>query len=154
MSIEQANTSDVPTESLRRDAVPATGLTEAEAQARLHRDGANEVPERRVHPLARFVRKFWGLSAWMLELIAVLSLILHRTADFWIALSLIVVNAVVSFLQEESLEAVASSRQLQVTARVRRDGMESPCGARTGRGDMVRIRLEISSRPARDHRRR
>lgn len=46
------------------------GLTIAEAQARLQRDGANEVPEKRSHPLLRLAKKFWGLSAWMIELIA------------------------------------------------------------------------------------
>ena len=144
MSMEQANTSDLQTASLRSDAVPATGLTEAEARARLQRDGPNEVPERRVHPLARFVRKFWGLSAWMLELIAVLSLLLHRRADFWIAVSLLFVNAVVSFLQEQKASGAVASlrRQLQVTARVRRDGIWKALAARElVVGDTVRIRL-------------
>lgn len=53
-----------------------TGLhASSDAQARLAQIGANEVPERRERPLARFARKFWGLSVWMLELIVFLSLI-------------------------------------------------------------------------------
>ncbi|HQR72165.1 MAG TPA: cation-transporting P-type ATPase [Burkholderiaceae bacterium] len=62
-----------------RDSSARQGLTSAEAQARLLRDGANEVLERRSYPLARFATKFWGLSAWMLELIAALSFLLHKT---------------------------------------------------------------------------
>jgi H+-transporting ATPase len=52
-----------------------TGLSTSDAQGRLAQIGANEVPESRERPLARFARKFWGLSAWMLELIVFLSLI-------------------------------------------------------------------------------
>ena len=74
------------------------GLAGPEAASRLERDGPNEVPEQKSHPLLGFARKFWGLSAWMLELIAVLSFILGKVADFWIALSLLAVNAVLSFL--------------------------------------------------------
>lgn len=45
------------------------GLTAVEARVRLEREDTNEVPEKRTHPLARFAGKFWGLPAWMLELI-------------------------------------------------------------------------------------
>ena len=73
------------------------GLASADVTARLARDGPNEVPEKRSHPLLRFARKFWGLSAWMIELIVLLSLILHKSADLWVALSLLVMNAVPVF---------------------------------------------------------
>src|SRR5579863_8174592 len=95
-----------------------TGLTSVEALARLARDGANEVPEKKRHPLLGFIRKFWGLSAWMIELIALLSLILHKYADLWVALSLLVINAVLSFLQEQHASAAVEllRHRLQVTA--------------------------------------
>ena len=69
------------------------GLSGQEAAARLDREGPNEVPERKSHPFIRFARKFWGLSAWMLELIALLSFVLGKRADLWIALALLVINA-------------------------------------------------------------
>ena len=49
------------------------GLSADEAADRLRRDGPNDIPEPRSHPLLDFARKFWGLSAWMIELIAALS---------------------------------------------------------------------------------
>jgi H+-transporting ATPase len=60
----------------------------------------------------------------MIELIVVLSFILHNWADLWVALSLLVVNAVLSFLQEQRASAAVSAlrHRLQVTARVLRDG--------------------------------
>ncbi len=119
------------------------GLTSAEAAARLAREGANEVPERKSHPVIGFLRKFWGLSAWMLELIVVLSFVLGKTADFWIALSLLLVNAALSFLQEQraSSAVLILRRQLQVVARVLRDRLWQSMPARLlVAGDVIRLR--------------
>ena len=65
---------------------PTTGLAKADADARFAKQGPNEVPEKRSHPVLRLAKKFWGLSAWMIELIAVLSFFLHKRADVAIAL--------------------------------------------------------------------
>ncbi|MGE5336965.1 MAG: HAD-IC family P-type ATPase [Gemmatimonadota bacterium] len=119
------------------------GLTSAQAKARLEQYGANEVVEKQGHPVLRFAGKFWGLSAWMLELIALLSFLLHKTADFWIALALLLVNAVLSFAQEQRASAaVAALRsRMQVTARALRDGAWLPVPARDlVREDVVRVR--------------
>ena len=119
------------------------GLSQAEASARLARDGANDVPEEPSHPIVRFARKFWGLSAWMIEMIVVLSLVLHKYADLWVALSLLVVNAVLSFAQEQRASAAVTAlrRKLRVTARVLRDGAWKPVAAHVlVRGDIVRLR--------------
>jgi H+-transporting ATPase len=119
------------------------GLSGAEAQTRLAQDGANDVPEHKRHPLLQFARKFWGLSAWMLELIAVLSIALNKRADFWIAVALLVVNAFLSFLQEQRASAALTAlrSRLRVTARVLRDGAWQAIPARDlVRGDIVRVR--------------
>ncbi len=119
------------------------GLTTPEARARFENDGPNEVPEKRPHPFRRFAGKFWGLSAWMLELIVALSFVLHKRADSWIALALLVVNAILSFLQEQraSTAVAALKRRLQVTTRVLRDGTWQSLAARDlVAGDVVRIR--------------
>lgn len=119
------------------------GLTSTEGRTRLERQGPNEVPERPVHPWLDFAKKFWSLSAWMIELIAVLSFILQKYADLAIALALLVVNAVLSFLQEQRASAavVALRRQLQVTTRVLRDGCWQGLSARElVCGDVIRVR--------------
>jgi plasma-membrane proton-efflux P-type ATPase len=121
----------------------AKGLAGAEAAARLECAGPNEVPEKTAHPFLGFARKFWGLSAWMLELIVLLSFVLGKTADLWVALSLLVVNAVLSFLQEQRASAAVAAlrRQLQVTARVLRDGRWQLVPARClVPGDVIRVR--------------
>ncbi len=122
---------------------PELGLSAEEARSRLARDGPNDVPERRSHPLLRFARKFWGLSAWMLELIGVLSLALHKRADAWVALGLLIVNAGLSHLQElrASSAVAALRRRLRVDARVLRDGTWRTVAARElVRGDILRLR--------------
>lgn len=90
-----------------------------------------------------FLRKFWGLSAWMLEAIAVLSWRLHRYADMLIAASLLALNAVIAFFQERRAEGVVGAlrRRLQVNARALRDGVWKTLPARElVPGDMIRIR--------------
>ena len=52
---------------------PDIGLTHAEVDVRRKEHGSNEVAEEKRHPVLKFGRKFWGVSAWMLELIMVLS---------------------------------------------------------------------------------
>ncbi|MGQ9556225.1 MAG: cation-transporting P-type ATPase, partial [Anaerolineae bacterium] len=100
------------------------GLKQSEAQARLAAYGHNEVQERKTNPWLRFAKKFWGLSAWMLELIILLSLLLGKYVDLVIVTGLLVVNAILSFAQEQRASAVVEMlrRRLQVNARVKRDG--------------------------------
>jgi len=57
---------------------PEAGLTGAEVELRRKEHGYNEVAERHPHSFLLFIRKFWGLSAWMLELIMLLSLALRK----------------------------------------------------------------------------
>jgi magnesium-transporting ATPase (P-type) len=119
------------------------GLSSEQARARLERDGANEVPEEPARPIRDFARKFWGLSAWMIELIAGLSLFLHKYVDLAVALALLLANAILGFLQEQRASAaVAALRsRLQVTSRVLRDGAWRGVPARElVHEDVVRVR--------------
>ncbi|MDE3051143.1 MAG: plasma-membrane proton-efflux P-type ATPase, partial [Nitrospirota bacterium] len=103
--------------------IPETGLTQAEVGARRKEHGYNEVPEQRGHPVLRFLGKFWGVSAGMLELIIVLSAVLRKYSDLVVVSALLMVNAVLSFLQEHRAAGVVETlrRRLQVRARVLRD---------------------------------
>src|SRR5580692_9941195 len=76
---------------------PDTGLTPAEVDLRRMTHGYNEVAEQKGHPVLRFLQKFWGISAWMLELIMVLSAVLKNYADLAVVSALLVINAVLSF---------------------------------------------------------
>lgn len=122
---------------------PDTGLTRIEVAERLKKHGYNEVVEQKTHPVLRFLAKFWGISAWMLELIIVLSIVLGKYADLVIVSALLVVNAVLSFAQEQHAASVVAAlrRRLQVSARVRRDANWQVIPARElVPGDIIRVR--------------
>jgi magnesium-transporting ATPase (P-type) len=93
-----------------------TGLTKAEVDIRRKEQGYNEVAETKGHPALKFLQKFWGISAWMLELIIVLSAVLGKFSDLAVVSVLLVVNAVLSFMQEhcgagcKSVRAFGASR--------------------------------------------
>ncbi len=125
------------------DTPPERGLTRQQAAELLATHGYNEVLEEKPHPLRLFLKKFWGISAWMLELIMLLSLLLHKYEDFYVVSVLLVINAVLGFLQEQrAAGAVEALRQrLQVNARVLRDALWHNLPARElVPGDIIRLR--------------
>ncbi|HSH49876.1 MAG TPA: plasma-membrane proton-efflux P-type ATPase [Halomonas sp.] len=121
----------------------ATGLSEAEASARLEEFGANRLAEKKRRPLLKFLGYFWGPIPWMIEVAAILSALLHHWPDFIIIAALLIFNAVVGFWQEfkaaNALDALKS--QLAIKARVLRDGQ---WGLRDAAdlvpGDVIRVR--------------
>jgi plasma-membrane proton-efflux P-type ATPase len=122
---------------------PDTGLTNTEVEVRRKEHGFNEVAETRGHPVLGFLKKFWGISAWMLELIIVLSAVLRKHSDLVVVSALLVVNALLSFMQEHRAAGVVAvlRRRLQVSARVRRDSNWEVIPARElVPGDIVRVR--------------
>jgi H+-transporting ATPase len=123
--------------------IPETGLTRAAVDAAREQSGYNEVAEQKQHPLVGLLKKFWGLSAWMLELIIVLSAALRNYADLVLVSALLVINAVLGFVQERRAQGVVEAlrRRLQVSARVLRDSAWQLVPARElVPGDLVRVR--------------
>lgn len=106
------------------DVNPEEGLTMDAVVNRRKEYGYNEVAEQKDHPVLMFLGKFWGISAWMLELIMILSLILGKYSDLVVVSALLIVNAVLSFLQERRTAGVVAAlrRRLQVSTRVLRAG--------------------------------
>jgi H+-transporting ATPase len=122
---------------------PETGLTGADVETRRKENGYNEVAEQKGHPLLKFLGKFWGISAWMLELIMALSAVLGKFSDVVVVGALLVINAVLSFMQEHRAAGVVEAlrRRLQVSARARRDSSWQVIAARElVPGDIVRVR--------------
>ncbi|MDR3390857.1 MAG: plasma-membrane proton-efflux P-type ATPase [Sulfuriferula sp.] len=119
------------------------GLSHAEVETRRKTHGYNEVIAQKSHPVRKFLAKFWGVSAWMLELIMVLSAVLGKFADLAVVGALLVINAVLGFMQEHRAEGVVAAlrQRLQVSARVLRDASWQVIPARELiPGDIVRVR--------------
>jgi len=136
-------TASVPDTLAALNVNPETGLTHAEVDTRRKEHGYNEVAEQKGHPMLKFLRKFWGISAWMLELIMVLSAVLRKFSDLVVVGALLVVNAVLGFMQERRAAGVVEAlrKRLQVNARVRRESNWQVIPARElVPGDIVRVR--------------
>ncbi|MBO3797944.1 MAG: plasma-membrane proton-efflux P-type ATPase [Candidatus Brockarchaeota archaeon] len=119
------------------------GLSQSEVDRRLKQYGYNEVPEKKVHPIVLFVRKFWGLTAWMLEAIIVLALVLGKYIDLYTVTALLVLNSILGFIQEQRASKAVEllKSKLQINARVLRDGVWRLVPSRElVPGDVVRVR--------------
>lgn len=123
---------------------PATGLSQAAIAALITQYGYNEITENKNHPLLNFLSKFWGLTAWMLEFIVVLSVFLHNFSDAYVVGGLLILNALISFtLEQSAANAVAELRKkLQVNVKLLRDSSWKTALARElVPGDIIRVRI-------------
>jgi H+-transporting ATPase len=131
-------------ELLTRLESSAQGLSSAEARHRLSQYGPNEIPEKTVNPFLKFLSYFWGPIAWMIELAAILSAVVHHWEDFTIILVLLLGNAAVGFWEEyQAGNAIAALKaRMALQARVKRDGAWTAVPARQlVPGDVIRLRL-------------
>lgn len=97
----------------------------------------------KVSPLLRLARKFWGLTAWMLELTTLFSFLLQKYFDVYVIGALLVVNAIVGFAQEQKASGAveALNKRLRINARLLRDGRWQILPANVVvPGDIVRVR--------------
>ena len=117
----------------RLDTDAASGLTAAEAERRLGESGPNELPEAPRRPwyvlLARQYRDFMIL---VLLAAAVVAAFTGGTQDVVVILAIVLLNAVIGFVQEHRAEAAihALRRMAAPEARVRRDGQARSLPAR------------------------
>jgi H+-transporting ATPase len=131
-------------ELMKSLAASTDGLSQAEAQKRLEKYGYNEITEKEVNPILKFLSYFWGPIPIMIIIAAVLSAVLRHWPDLGIILALLVVNAVVGFREEyQAGNAIAALKEkLAVRANVKRDGKWGTIPARElVPGDIVRLRI-------------
>lgn len=111
--------------ALARLDVTETGLSAAEAAARLERHGPNRLPEtRRRGPVARFLSQFRNVLVLVLFGAAAVTAGLGHWVDTGVILAVVLANAVIGFLQEGKAEtAMAAIRgMLAPQATVLREG--------------------------------
>jgi magnesium-transporting ATPase (P-type) len=103
----------------------AKGLTSDEAARRLKRFGPNLLPKIRRHgPLIRFLLQFHHPLIYVLLAATAITLLLGEWVDAGVIFGVVLVNAVVGFIQESRAEAALESlaAMMKTEARVRRDG--------------------------------
>ncbi len=120
-----------------------TGLTTSRIESAHQQYGFNEIPEKKPQPILKFLKKFWGVTAWILEFIILLSIYLQNWEN------IIMVNRLVIdechfrvFPEEKASKAVeALKMRLQINAKVLRETswLEVPARELVP-GDIFRIR--------------
>jgi len=116
----------MPTDALlRRLGTDANGLSQAEAAARRARYGANRLPPPpRPSALRRFLAQFWNVLIQALLVAALAALLLGHAIDAAVILAVVVINALIGFIQEgraeRALEAIRGL--IDPRASVMRDG--------------------------------
>jgi H+-transporting ATPase len=143
MNIEDVK--NTPTDELFKKFGSSTkGLSNSEATDRLKKYGYNEIPEKKVNPIVKFLKYFWGPIPWMIEAALILSLIIGHWEDFWIIMTLLLLNATVGFWQEHKADNAIEllKEKLAIKAKVLRDGKWLQIPSRElVIGDVVRVRL-------------
>lgn len=120
------------------------GLTTSEAKNRLDSDGYNEIAEKKVSPLLKFLSYFWNPFSWMIEAAVIFSAIVGDWVDFVIIATLLVANGLIGYFEEKTAgDAVAALKaQLALNADAKRDGIFVSIPARElVPGDVIRIRI-------------
>ena len=122
---------------------PASGLTAAEAAARLAACGPNTLPgERPRPPILRFLRQFNNALIYFMLAGAAAAAALSHYVDAGVIMAVVIVNAVVGFLQEGKAESALNAIRGMIAphASVLRDGRRVGVGmADLVPGDVVLI---------------
>ncbi|ACO78481.1 Cation transporting ATPase [Azotobacter vinelandii CA] len=104
------------------------GLSADEARRRLEKHGPNRLPKRRSEgPLKRFLLQFHNLLIYVLLASCGVTLILGEWLDSAVIFGVVLINALVGFIQEGKAEQAMRAIQKMLTqeSRVRRDGKVS-----------------------------
>ena len=120
------------------------GLSDGDAKGRLTENGPNELEEKKKSKWAMLFGFFWGPIPWMIEIAIILSAILRRWPDFIIITTLLLINAVLGFIQEfKAGNAIAALKnKLALKAQVLRDSKWQECEAKDlVPGDIIRVKL-------------
>ncbi|HET6469257.1 MAG TPA: HAD-IC family P-type ATPase [Geminicoccaceae bacterium] len=131
-------------DALARLASDPQGLAQDEAAARLARDGPNRLtPPAKRGPLRRLLAQFNNVLLYVLLGAAVVTALLGEWVDTAVIVGVVVINAVIGFVQEGKAEAAieAIRQMLSPTAVVRRAGRRVAVPAEElVRGDVVLLR--------------
>ena len=103
----------------------ANGLAHTEAAQRLRQHGPNALPApARIHPLRRFLAQFNNALILFLLSAAVVAAVLGHGVDAGVIVGVVLVNAIVGFVQEGRAEQALNGLRAMLATRVRvlRDG--------------------------------
>jgi P-type Ca2+ transporter type 2C len=114
-----------PDEAIKETGSSAKGLTIDEARGRLEKYGRNELQaKKKKSPIVIFLRQFIDVMILVLVVAAVISGVVGEVSDMIVIICIIILNAVVGFVQEYRAEKAMEALQKMAVpvARLMRDG--------------------------------
>ncbi|KAJ2380469.1 hypothetical protein GGI05_006298, partial [Coemansia sp. RSA 2603] len=123
---------------------PLKGLSSSEVDERLAQFGRNEIVEKKTNPFLKFLSYFTGAIAYLIELAFILSGVVEDWVDFGIIGGLLIINALIGFIEESKADAAldALKNTLALKSRVFRDGKLVEVESSTlVPGDIIAVRL-------------
>ncbi|KAI9331270.1 plasma-membrane proton-efflux P-type ATPase [Pilaira anomala] len=102
----------------------STGLSSAEIAERTEKFGLNELPEKKQNPIIKFLLYFTGPIAYLIEIACIIAGIVGKWLDFGIILALLLINALIGFIEEAKAESAldALRQTLALKTRTWRNG--------------------------------
>jgi Ca2+-transporting ATPase len=83
----------------------ANGLSVDEARARLEKYGPNRIEgKKKRSPIFLLLEQFNDPMIWILLAAALISVLIGEAVDFYVILAILIINAVIGFIQEHSAE--------------------------------------------------
>lgn len=131
-------------ETLAKLNASADGLASSEASARLARLGLNAIEEKKTHPLAQYLSRYWGPMPWLLEIAIVLAAFLGHVTESVIIFLLLSINAVIGFMHQRNASKALEllKKRLAVNARVLRDrNWQTIDAIKLVPGDIILVKL-------------
>ncbi len=120
------------------------GLDEKEAEKRLETYGPNKMPEKRKRTWwQRLLAQFTNVLIYVLIGAAVITALMDHWVDTWVILAVVLINAVIGFIQEGKAESALKSIQqmLSLEANVMRGGKKKTIDAvELVPGDLVMVK--------------
>ncbi|BAL80267.1 plasma-membrane proton-efflux P-type ATPase [Caldisericum exile] len=120
------------------------GLTTEEAQKLQKEYGFNEIKQKETSPFLDFLKRFTGLTAFVIEGAMIISLLIGSYIDAVVMLFLLLLNAILGFSEEfrASKAVEALSKKISVNAHVLRDGVFKEIPAKElVPGDVIKIAM-------------
>ncbi|KAF9158413.1 hypothetical protein DFQ26_007667 [Actinomortierella ambigua] len=103
---------------------PLKGLTTDEAKRRMETFGPNMLAEVKRNPILKFLSYFTGAIAYLIIIATIISGVVQHWIDFGIMLALLLINALIGFIEESKAESAldALRNTLALKTRCWRDG--------------------------------
>ncbi len=120
------------------------GLSSHAVAERVHRYGYNEIKIAKKNPIIGFLKKFTGLTSYIIEFSIVIALLLQKAIDAGVMIALLCINAILTSIQEGRAERAVAllQKKIVINAKTLRDSQWTTIPSRElVPGDVVKIML-------------